>query len=117
MADAVGRACKMSSCSIAGAPGKEETFRCRYGSVYLYVDGEAAASAACRPPRGSEEWYTVWKEIRLNPGEQYTMQPDTRHWFQAGGDGAVISEFSTTSHDESDVFTDPRIRRLPNWGD
>lgn len=21
-------------------PGKEETFRCRYGTVYLYVDGE-----------------------------------------------------------------------------
>ena len=23
-----------------GMPGKEETFRCRYGKVYLYVEGE-----------------------------------------------------------------------------
>jgi D-lyxose ketol-isomerase len=25
----------------------------------------------------------------------------------------VVSEFSTTSRDELDIFTDPRIRRLP----
>ena len=25
------------------AKGKEETFRCRYGKVYLYVDGEGSA--------------------------------------------------------------------------
>jgi D-lyxose ketol-isomerase len=33
------------------------------------------------------------------------------HWFQAGPEGAVISEFSTQSRDEADVFTDPRIVR------
>src|SRR5688500_16485033 len=26
---------------VAGEPGKEETFRCRWGEVYLYVSGEA----------------------------------------------------------------------------
>ncbi|HHX72754.1 MAG TPA: D-lyxose/D-mannose family sugar isomerase, partial [Clostridiales bacterium] len=25
---------------LPGYPGKEETFRCRYGTVYLYVEGE-----------------------------------------------------------------------------
>ncbi|HBP37292.1 MAG TPA: D-lyxose/D-mannose family sugar isomerase, partial [Clostridiales bacterium] len=60
-----------------------------------------------------ETGYTVFHQIVLNPGEQYTLQPDTLHWFQAGPDGAVVSEFSTTSHDEGDIFTDPRIRRLP----
>jgi len=73
-----------------GAPGKEETFRCRYGEVYLNVDG---------------------KEITLRPGEQYTIYPDTEHWFRAGPEGAVISEFSTRSTDETDVFTDERIVR------
>jgi D-lyxose ketol-isomerase len=47
----------------------------------------------------------------LRPGEQHTIPPDTLHWFQAGDDGAVVSEFSTESRDELDVFTDPRIQR------
>jgi len=62
-----------------GTPGKEETFRCRRGVVYLYVEG---------------------REILLRPGEQHTIPPATPHWFQAGPDGAVVSEFSSTSRDE-----------------
>jgi D-lyxose ketol-isomerase len=72
-------------------PGKEETFRCRAGTVHLHVQGHG--------------------EIVLQPGEQFTIEPDTRHWFQAGGEGAVVSEFSTRSRDEHDVFSDPRIVR------
>ena len=30
-----------------GSPGKEETFRCRRGLVYLYVDGEPTPEPAC----------------------------------------------------------------------
>ena len=41
------------------------------------------------------------------------LTPDTPHWFQAGPDGAVVSEFSTRSTDEADVFRDPRIKRMP----
>ena len=37
--------------------------------------------------------------------------PNTKHWFQAGDEGAVISEFSTTSTDETDKFTDKRLVR------
>jgi D-lyxose ketol-isomerase len=76
---------------VAGGPGKEETFRCRRGTVHLHVDGSDA--------------------ILLQPGDQFTIPPDTRHWFQAGDEGAIVSEFSTRSRDESDVFTDPRIVR------
>ena len=65
------------------------------------------------PPKGDEAYYTVYHEIRLLPGEQYTLKPNTLHWFQGGPEGAVVSEFSTTSRDELDIFTDPRIRRLP----
>ncbi|HML45829.1 MAG TPA: D-lyxose/D-mannose family sugar isomerase [Clostridia bacterium] len=97
----------------AQALGKEETFRCRAGRVYLYVDGTPAASPKAKPPAGDEAYYTVGHEIVLNPGEQYTLMPDTRHWFQAGPEGAIVSEFSTASHDETDIFTDPRIVRAP----
>ena len=92
--------------------GKEETFRCRYGAVYLYVSGPKAKKPKAVPPAGRESTYTVWHEIVLKPGNQYTLAPDTLHWFQAGPEGAVVSEFSTRSTDENDVFTDPEIQRL-----
>ncbi|HST15589.1 MAG TPA: cupin domain-containing protein [Gaiellaceae bacterium] len=76
---------------VGDDPGKEETFRCRTGSVVLWVDGHG--------------------EVELRPGDQFTIPPDTLHWFRAGDEGAVVSEFSTRSRDETDVFTDPRIVR------
>ena len=99
--------------TIKGVPGKEETFRCRWGTVYLYVQGSPSAHISCAAPAGSEPYYTVFREICLKPGEQYTLTPDTLHWFQAGPEGAIVSEFSTRSTDEADVFTDPRIKRAP----
>ena len=48
----------------------------------------------------------------LKPGEQYTLNPNTLHWFQAGSKGAVVSEFSTRSLDEKDIFTDREIARI-----
>jgi len=76
---------------VDGEPGKEETFRCRSGIVHLHVAGH--------------------DEITLHPGEQFTIEPDTLHWFQAGPEGAIVSEFSTRSRDDLDVFTDPDIVR------
>lgn len=102
---------------INGEPGKQETFRCRWGKVYLYVEGERTNSPKCKPPKGSEKYYTVWKEIELKPGDQYTIEPNTLHWFQAGDEGAIISEFSSHSNDETDYFTDPRIKRIPQIRD
>ncbi len=97
---------------IGEHPGKMETFRCRYGKVYLFVEGAAVAQPAAKLPEGSEAYYTVFHEVVLNPGEQFTIMPDTLHWFQAGEEGAVVTEFSSTSRDECDIFTDPRILRI-----
>jgi D-lyxose ketol-isomerase len=96
---------------VRSDPGKEETFRCRWGEIYLYVPGSRILTPHSAVPPGREKSYTVWHEIHLMPGEQYTLQPNTLHWFQAGASGAVVSEFSTHSTDESDVFTDPEIVR------
>lgn len=92
-----------------GEQAKEETFRCRYGKVYLYVEGEGKKEDM--QARDPAMVTTVFHEIVLNPGEQYTIMPEVWHWFQAGEEGAVISEFSTRSTDETDVFTDPRFIR------
>lgn len=93
-----------------GTPGKEETFRVRQGTVYLYLPGPPAADPVAAPYRS--EHYTVWREVVLRPGEQQTIPPLTKHWFYAPG-GAIVSEFSTQSRDEYDIFTDPQIVRVP----
>jgi D-lyxose ketol-isomerase len=98
---------------IGQESGKMETFRCRWGKVWLYVEGEAVQKPQAHVPTGSEDYYTVFHEIELEPGEQYTIPPDTWHWFQAGDEGAIVSEFSSTSRDEYDIFLDPRIKRIP----
>ena len=76
---------------VEGEPGKEETFRVRRGAVHLHVEGAG--------------------DILLGPGKQFTVPPNTLHSFEAGDDGAIVSEFSTTSRDALDVFTDPGILR------
>ena len=96
---------------IGNEPGKEETFRCRWGVVYLYVEGDATHQPAAFIPESKADTFTVWHEIVLLPGQQYTIAPDTLHWFQAGDEGAVVSEFSTRSRDEYDIFTDQDIKR------
>ncbi len=97
----------------AEKPGKQETFRCRWGHVFLYVEGKPTPEPKGIIPEGDEACFTVRHEIILEPGDQYTLSPETLHWFQAGDEGAIISEFSTTNTDEYDVFTDPRIKRRP----
>lgn len=63
---------------------------------------------------GKEE---TFRQIELKAGDQYTLAPDTLHWFRAGGEGAVVSEFSSTSTDEQDQFSDPRIGRFTRIGE
>lgn len=102
---------------VDGEPGKEETFRCRWGEVYLYVPGEPTPNPLAVPPSNRQNTYSVWHEIRLRPGDQYTIPPNTAHWFQGGERGAVVSEFSSRSRDECDIFRDPQITRQPIVGE
>src|SRR5512137_1779182 len=67
--------------AVAGKPGKQETFRCRWGEVYLYVPG----TPATRRPKATilenkRVAFTVGHEIILKPGDQFTLPPDTLHW-------------------------------------
>ena len=96
---------------VHGEAGKEETFRCRWGEVYVYTAGPASDPIKARLSDDAHSPYLqVRHEIVLYPGEQFTLYPETRHWFQAGPEGAIVSEFSTHSDDASDIFTDPRRR-------
>ncbi|MCX6143443.1 MAG: D-lyxose/D-mannose family sugar isomerase [Ignavibacteriales bacterium] len=93
--------------------GKRETFRCRWGEVYLYLEGSATLSPKAHVPDRYKKHLSVWHEMVLHPGDQCAIAPNTLHWFQAGDHGAIVSEFSSTSVDELDVFTDPNVKRIP----
>ncbi len=87
-------------------PGKEETLRVVSGTVLVYVPGEDNMVYG-NVPSFQEKNYTVRHEIVLNPGEQYTLAPGTVHWFQAGGDGAVMYTFCSAARDKNNIFTNP----------
>jgi D-lyxose ketol-isomerase len=93
--------------------GKQETFRCRWGEVYLYVEGEPTPRPKAKVLPKHRRYLSVWHEVVMRPGDQHTIKPNTLHWFQAGSKGAIVSEFSSASVDETDVWTDPNIRRIP----
>lgn len=98
---------------VDGDPGKEETFRVRSGLIHLFLPGPGdRQSAAALLPADKRGTVSALRRVTLHPGEQCTLPPDTPHWFAAGPEGAVVSEFSTRSRDEADVFLDPAIRRV-----
>jgi len=91
--------------------GKEEVMRVRWGEICLYVPGEPTPNPKAKISSEERGNFTVWHEIILKPGEQYIIPPQTVHWFQAGEDGAVIDDYSSTARDLQDGFTNPRVVR------
>ena len=94
--------------------GKEESFRVRYGTLYVYTEGEPVPKEKmfARLPEGKESTFSVSHEIRLNKGDQYTISPNVTHWIAGGPEGCVVSEFATANTDEIDRYADSAIRRM-----
>ena len=92
-------------------PGKEETIRVIAGTVYFYVAGEDNFEKGFIV-EGKDDCYVLRKEIVMKPGDQLTLAPGEKHWFQAREGGAVMYSFSTIARDALDQFTDPDIVRI-----
>lgn len=90
--------------------GKEETFRCRWGKVYLYVDGEKTENIKAEFPKDYKNKFSIFHEIILNPGDQYKLEPGTWHWICGGPEGTVFAEFTSKQHDVKDEFYDKNIK-------
>ena len=95
---------------VGDDPGKEETIRVIAGTVYFYTPGEDNFSEGFIL-EGKEPCYTMRHEIVMKPGDQITLEPGEKHWFQARDEGAVMYSFSTIARDVLDQFTDPAIVR------
>ncbi len=95
---------------VGDDPGKEETVRLVYGTLYFYIPGEDNMRHGFIP-EGKESSYAMRHEIVMKPGDQITLEPGTKHWFQAGGEGAIMYLISSCVRDILDQFTDPDVVR------
>ena len=97
---------------IGDDPGKLETVRAVWGEFLLFLDGDSSISLGC-VPIGKEDACTCRHEVVLKRGDQLTLAPGQKHWFQGGSGGAVVYSFSSTVRDLQDGFTDPLVVRKP----
>ncbi|MBA7533203.1 D-lyxose ketol-isomerase [subsurface metagenome] len=96
--------------SVKDDPGKEETIRVIDGTLYMYIPGEDNMQYGFIP-EGKDDCYTVRHELVMKSGDQITLEPRTKHWFQAGEEIAVFYSMSTCARDLLDGFTDPDVVR------
>ncbi len=89
--------------------GKEETFRVLWGSAYAYGKGKPTENIKAKIPEGKEKYFTSRNEVILNPGDQYTIKLHEKHWWQAGPEGVVALEVSSTSRDLFDNYSDDTL--------
>ena len=96
---------------VGMTPGKEETLRVVSGVVRFGIPGDNTVDSKVLP-KGKEEYYTVRHEVILEPGDQLTLAPGTKHWFQALEEGAVMYTISSCVRDLLDKFSDPIVKRI-----
>ncbi len=96
---------------VGDDPGKEEAIRAIHGVLRFYLPGPDTLARGF-VPAGKEGYYTARHERIMMPGDQLTVEPGTKHWFQAGPEGAVLYSFSTCARDILDLFSDPAVVRM-----
>ena len=95
---------------VENNPGKQEIVRALWGDLRFYIPGMDNMKVGFIPG-GQENYYTVRHEVIMKPGDHLVLEPGTKHWFQAGPEGAVFYSFSTTVYDILDGFSNPNIVR------
>ena len=93
---------------VEGEPGKEETFRCRWGEVYLYVPGEALPTPRPGRPRdasiptmsGMRSSCARASNTRCRRIRRTGSRPETKARSCLNSPPAAATK--------SDIFTDPR---------
>ncbi|MDK2933235.1 MAG: D-lyxose ketol-isomerase [Clostridiales bacterium] len=97
--------------ALGDDPGKEETIRVVWGILYFCQEGQDTLKMA-RIPKEKKNCYTARNERVMTPGDQITIEPGIKHWFQAGQEGTVMFSFSSSARDALDPFTDTNIVRV-----
>ena len=95
---------------VGDDPGKQEIIRVVDGTACICIPGDDTLKSA-KIPAGKEDMYTCRHEVVMKECDQLILEPGTKHWFQAGDEGAIMYSFSTCARDMLDRFTDPKVVR------
>ncbi|MFB0561499.1 MAG: hypothetical protein ACETWM_09845 [Candidatus Lokiarchaeia archaeon] len=93
-------------------PGKQEYFHTIKGTGSMLVPGEPTANPTYNIPKNHRPYTTALHEVFLEPGVGFHLAANTAHSVVAGPEGLVVLEFSLTSRDPLDIFTNPNIDRI-----
>ncbi len=93
-------------------PGKQEYFHTIKGAGSMFVPGEPTANPTYKIPKDQRPYTTAQHEVFLEPGVGFHLADNTPHSVVAGPEGLVVLEFSLTSRDPLDIFTNPNIDRI-----
>ncbi len=88
--------------------GKEETIRVIFGQTKVYSAKNNQEDEPILIPTGKEKYYTARHETKLEQGQQFTVTPNTNHWFQGGSEGAVNICFQNRVDETRNIFFDPK---------
>lgn len=86
--------------------GKEETIRVLYGESSVFVEGKET-NPELKLPQGKSDFYTARHEVKLKTGEQYSVPPNTKHWFMGGPQGSVNMAVQNRVNEDRNVYYDP----------
>jgi len=90
---------------------KMESWYVRYGSTFVYGEGEPVREPAAKVNPADKPFLTVWHETILKPGEVTGVtRPLAKHWQQAGPQGVVLTEVATYHSGAAVRFTNPKIK-------
>jgi D-lyxose ketol-isomerase len=92
--------------------GKQEYFHTIMGTGSMFVLGEPTANPTFKIPEDQRQYTKALHEVFLEPGTGYHLGVNTPHSVVAGPNGLMVIEFSTTSRDPLDIFTNPKVERI-----
>ena len=90
---------------------KMESWLVRYGSTFVYGDGQATEKLGVKIHECQAKFITAMHETALRPGDVAGVtKPLEKHWQQAGPEGCILTEMSTYHTGEAVKFTDPKVK-------
>jgi D-lyxose ketol-isomerase len=95
----------------AKGPAKMETWHIRYGSLYVFGEGEETDPCPVDLPASQNEEFVTSRDCeKLEVGDvRYLKRPTAPHFVIASSEGAIMAEYGTFHDDEGLRWTNPNV--------
>jgi D-lyxose ketol-isomerase len=93
------------------AGAKLEGWHVRYGSVWVYGEGEPIPGVDERIPPTHKQHAVARTEKLLKPGECACLNAaEKKHWMRSGPEGAIVTEYATYHDGKGLRFSHPDVK-------